>query len=102
MCFTNYKKVTLNSNINVLILYFQLFTYPLKMKEMDLFDIGKKGFLNKNEQIVFEIFDRKYKFESDEILDMEITEDNINHLINKFDLKITKNDVKEMIKFIKQ
>lgn len=70
------------------------------MKPIELFDIGNKGFLNKNEQLIFDIFNNCYQYNSDDILGMEINETNINELINKFDLKINKNDVKELVNFI--
>ncbi|WUR03523.1 uncharacterized protein VNE69_05114 [Vairimorpha necatrix] len=66
----------------------------------ELFDTEKKGFLTKEESEIYEIFKRNYKFKEEDILNLEINEENLNKLVGKFNLKITKKEIKSMVEYI--
>jgi predicted aspartyl protease len=65
-----------------------------------LFDTGNKGYLTVEEEQVYLMISNKYKFSTDDILGMDITEENLNKLVCKFNLKFSRKEVKEIVDFI--
>lgn len=72
----------------------------LQKKYNKLFDTGNKGYLILEEEQAYLLICNKYNFDKEDILGMDITEENLNKLVSKFDLKFNRKEIKEIVDFI--